>query len=153
MRFLCSLIVLLTCLASLVSAQDLLPPPPPSLEQSHATVALPPELERVLRDYEAGWRSRDSDALAELFTPDGFILRPRHAPVRGREAIARAYRNSGGALALRALEFSQADSVGYIIGGYGSNKGDPDGGKFILTLRKLSDGRWYISADMDNSNR
>ncbi len=153
MRFLCSSIVVLICLAPSVSAQDLLPPPPPSLERSHPSVVLPPELDRVLRDYEAGWRSRDSDALAELFTPDGFILRPGHSPVRGREAIAESYRNSGGALVLRALEFSQADSVGYIIGGYGRNEGDPDDGKFILTLRKLSDGRWYISADMDNSNR
>jgi|Marorgknorr_s2lv_3_1036020.scaffolds.fasta_scaffold06544_2 ketosteroid isomerase-like protein len=151
MRFLCSLVVLLIYLAPPVSAQDA-PPPQPSSEQNQASVVLPPEMDRVLRDYETGWRNRDSDTLAELFTPDGFILRPSHSPVRGRDAIAEAYRNSGGPVALRALEFSQADSVGYIIGGYGGIEGGPDSGKFILTLRKLSDGRWYISADMDNSN-
>jgi ketosteroid isomerase-like protein len=31
--------------------------------------------------------------------------------------------------------------------------GQPDIGKFTLTLRKDSDGRWLIRSDMDNSNR
>jgi len=32
------------------------------------------------------------------------------------------------------------------------NKGEPDGGKFTLTLRKAGDGRWLIMSDMDNGN-
>ncbi len=117
-----------------------------------ASVALPPELDRVLRDYERGWRNRDADALAALFTPDGFILRPGHDPVRGRAQIAEAYRNAGGPLHLRALSYAQADSVAYIIGGYATAQEHTDAGKFILTLRQVPDGRWYITADMDNAN-
>ena len=117
------------------------------------TVTLPPELDRVLRDYERGWRAHNADLLAALFTPDGFILRPGHPPVRGRAAIAEAYRNSGGSLHLRALAYAQSDSVAYVIGGYRSSLERPDSGKFILTLRRMSDGRWYITADMDNHNR
>ena len=116
------------------------------------TVTLPPELDRVLRDYEDGWRTHNADRLASLFTPDGFILRPGHAPVRGRAAIAEAYRNSGGPLHLRALDYAQSDSVAYIIGGYRSSPERPDSGKFILTLRRMADDRWYITADMDNHN-
>jgi hypothetical protein len=41
--------------------------PPPS-------ITLPPELDRVLRDYERGWQARDAQALAGLFVPDGFVL-------------------------------------------------------------------------------
>jgi len=44
-------------------------------------------------------------------------------------------------------------SVGYIIGGYAEKKGDPDTGKFTLTLRKAKDGRWLIVSDMDSPNR
>jgi hypothetical protein len=32
------------------------------------SVALPPGLDHVLRDYERAWRARDADALAGLFT-------------------------------------------------------------------------------------
>ena len=52
-----------------------------------------------------------------------------------------------------ALSFAQADSIAYIIGGYKTVISDPDAGKFILTLRMMSDGKWYITADMDNPNR
>ena len=121
-------------------------PPPPSLE-------LPPELARVLSDYETAWGSRDAAALARLFAEDGFVLPGGGAPVRGRAAIERHYKGSGGPLALRAFAFATEGSVGYILGGYAGKRGDPDDGKFTLTLRKGTDGRWLIFSDMDNSNR
>ena len=124
-----------------------------ALADSLPSIALPSELDRVLRDYERGWSTRNANALAALFTPDGFILRSGHPPTRGRAAIAEAYRNSGGPLHLRAMAYAQSDSTGYIIGGYRSALNRPDSGKFILTLRKEPDGRWYITADMDNGNR
>ena len=42
---------------------------------------------------------------------------------------------------------------GYIVGGFAAIPGQPDIGKFTLTLRKDEDGRWLIVSDMDNSNR
>ncbi len=119
----------------------------------HSSIELPEDLERVLRDYEEGWRNGDSEALAALFTPDGFIMRPRHAPVRGRENIEEAYRGSQGPLHLRAIEFSVEGSVGYILGGFSYAPAAKDLGKYILTLALLDDNRWYITADMDNSNQ
>lgn len=125
------------------------PPPADAL----ASIALPAELDRVLRDYEKAWQGRDPEALARLFTDDGFVLSNGKPPVRGRTAIRAAYAEAGGPLALRALEYSAQGSVGYIIGAYSESAEAPDTGKFILALRKVSDGRWLIAADIDNTNR
>lgn len=116
-------------------------------------IDLPDALDRVLRDYEAGWRGRDARALAALFTEDGFILRPGHPPVRGRAAIAAAYANSGGPLHLSAYAYATEGQVGYIIGGYRGQAEGNDTGKYTLTLRREADGRWDIASDMDNGNR
>ena len=117
------------------------------------SVKLSPELARVLTDYETAWRARDAAALARLFAEDGFVLPGGHPPVRGRAAIQQHYTGKGGPLRLRAIAFATEGPVGYIIGGYSGEEGKPDDGKFTLTLRKGSDGRWLIFSDMDNSNR
>ncbi len=123
---------------------------PPS---AHASVTLPPELDRVLRDYEREWSARSPGGLARLFTNDGFVLQPGRQPARGHAAIIGAYQGSGGGpLALRALAYATADTVGYIVGAYATATGDPDIGKFILLLRRGRDGTWMIAADMDNGN-
>ena len=119
----------------------------------HLSVLLPPELARVLTDYEAAWKDRNASGLARLFTEDGFVLPGGRPPIRGREAIEKYYAGHGGALSLRALAFAVEGSVGFIIGGYTREKGEPDIGKFTLTLRKIPNERWLITSDMDNSNR
>ena len=125
----------------------------PAAEPPQPSLKLPPELARVLTDYEAAWSARDPAALARLFAEDGFVLPGGSAPVRGRAAIEQHYKGSGGQLALRAFAFATEGPVGYILGGYSGKRGDPDDGKFTLTLRKDMDGRWLIFSDMDNSNR
>ena len=117
------------------------------------SVSLPPDLARVLTDYEAAWSKRDAAALAGLFAEDGFVLPNGRPPVRGRAAIEKYYTGHGGPLALRAFASAAEGSVGYILGGYAGKAGDPDDGKFTLTLRKDPAGRWWIVSDMDNSNR
>ena len=115
-------------------------------------VTLPPELARVLTDYETAWQDRDAAALAALFAEDGFVLSPGRPPVRGRAAIERRYADSGGPLALRALAYATEGPIGYIVGGYSREAGQPDIGKFTLTLRRGPEGRWLIFSDMDNGN-
>ena len=100
------------------------------------TVELPADVDRVLRDYEQAWAGSDPKGLADLFTEDGFVLRPGRPPVRGRAGILRAYQNAGGRLALRALDFVAGDSVGYVIGGFSAQRNEPDVGKFVLVLRR-----------------
>lgn len=117
------------------------------------SVPLPPPLARVLTDYEKAWSAKDAPALARLFVEDGLVLSPGRPMVRGRAAIERAYTGSGGApLSLRAVAFAVEGDVGYIIGAYGDKPGAPDTGKFTLTLRRESSGRWMIVSDMDNGN-
>lgn len=118
-----------------------------------ASIALPPELARVLTDYEAGWKTGDAAALANLFAEDGFVLSNGRGPVKGRAAIQKLYTSSGAPLSLRTFAYAMSGDIGYIICGYGREQGKPDDGKFTLTLRKAGDGRWLIVSDMDNSNR
>jgi len=118
------------------------------------SIALPPELDRVLRDYERAWAAGDEKGLADLFTEDGFVP-TRFGWVRGRADILSVYKDSQGPLLLRALAFATQDTVGYIIGAYryGEQPAGGDAGKFILALRRSPSGKWLIAADLDNSNR
>lgn len=147
MRILTSaaLFALLAAAAPAVArAQEAPPAPLPS-------ATLPAEVERVLRDYERHWTAGDEAALAALFTEDGFILPNGRPPVRGREAIQQAYADASGPLQLRAVGYSADETVGYIVGMYGS--GGPEMGKFVLALRRTPGGPWMIAADIDNSNQ
>ena len=120
--------------------------------EDNLTVALPAELDRVLRDYETEWRAGNAVGLAQLFSADGFVLSGDRPPVRGRAAIERSYAQADGSLHLRALAFAAADSVGYIVGAYTNDPAGPDQGKFLLALVRKA-GRWLIAADMDRSTR
>ncbi|MFL5386749.1 MAG: YybH family protein [Longimicrobiaceae bacterium] len=128
----------------LAAAQETRPPLP--------TVTLPPELDRVLRDYERAWAAGDEAAVANLFTGDGFVLQNQELPIRGRAAIRQAYAPYDGPLRLRAMGFAAGDSVGYIVGGYRYGDAAEDAGKFVLALRRTRGGPWMIAADMDNFN-
>ncbi|MEA9825795.1 nuclear transport factor 2 family protein, partial [Xanthomonas campestris pv. raphani] len=115
-----------------------------------ASVALPPELDRVLRDYERAWRKGDVSALAALFAEDGFLLQSDRPPIRGRAAIQVAYEvSSGGPLRLRSLGFSAEGNVAYIIGAYGYGDAPGDIGKFTLTLHRAPGKPWLIFSDME----
>ncbi|HET8646890.1 MAG TPA: DUF4440 domain-containing protein, partial [Vicinamibacteria bacterium] len=87
-----------------------------------------------------------------LFTDDGFVLASGGPAVRGRAAIEKHYTGQGGPLALRAFAYASEGASGYIIGGYGRARNEPDTGKFTLTLRRGEGGRWLIVSDMDNGN-
>ena len=142
----------LLCLAAAIS---------PSVAQTQPTpdvllpsVSLPADLDRVLRDYERAWRSGDASNVAALFSVDGFVLQNGRAPVRGRDAIAKAYGGqTGGDLRLRAFGYLAGDTAGYIIGGYTYGDAKGDMGKWTLTLRRPRNGKWEIFSDMDNSNQ
>ena len=123
-----------------------------AVQPAEPSVELPPALARVLTDYEAAWGNKDARALAALFAEDGFVLSSGAPPIRGRERIAAHYEGRGGPLALRALAYATEGGVGYIIGAYARRRGEPDVGKFTLTLRRDGDGRWLIMSDMDNGN-
>jgi hypothetical protein len=125
--------------------------PEPAKSTKLSSVALPPELDRVLRDYERAWRAGDAAALAALFAEDGFVLQSNRPPIRGRSAIQAAYEGQGGGpLRLRSLAFAAGDTIGYIVGAYGYGDAPGDTGKFTLTLHRAPGQPWLIFSDMDN---
>jgi ketosteroid isomerase-like protein len=138
--------LLLVAAPSYGRAQETPPAPLPS-------VTLPPEVDRVLRDYERHWAAGDETALAALFTEDGFILQNGKPPVRGRAAIRQAYAEFSGDLRLRAMGYAVDAMVGYIVGAYAYGEGRGEMGKFLLALRRAPGGPWMIAADMDNMNQ
>ena len=81
-----AILVLLTglTLAAPISAQQT-PPTATTAAEALPSVSLPPELDRVLRDYERAWRGNDIPALVALFTDDGFVLQPGKAPASQQE--------------------------------------------------------------------
>ena len=141
-----SMIVVVAAQVSPARAQN-----PPADPLGQPPVTLPPQLDRVLRDYEAAWKAGDGQRLAALFTEDGFNLSSGQLPIRGRPGIANWHTKPGGELQLRAFAWATSDSLGYIVGGYNYAGNTGRGGKYLLALRKGPDGRWLIAADMDNS--
>lgn len=113
-------------------------------------ITLPPELDRVLRDYERAWKDGDGAALSTLFLEDGFAVQNGSPLARGRDAIAKNVDGPGGALQLTAYAFAISDSTGYIVGGYRYPETIGPGGRFVLALHKRQDGFWLIAADLDN---
>lgn len=125
----------------------------PAMAKTPATVALPADVERVLKDYEKAWIAKDTEALAKLFTADGTALPSGQMAAQGADNIRRAYGpHAGGALNLRAFAFGSSGDLAYVLGGWGSATDKPEYGKFVLVLRRVN-GRWMIVADMDNNNR
>ena len=98
----------------------------PAPQSADAPIVLPPELARVLTDYEAYWKAGDAAALARLFTDDGFVLPPGQPLVRGRAAIQKLYTGPGAPVSLRAFAYAMHGKVGYIIGGFSPEPGTPD---------------------------
>jgi ketosteroid isomerase-like protein len=124
----------------------------PALAETPATVSLPAEVDRVLKDYEKAWIAKDTGALAKLFTSDGMALPSGQMPAQGEESIRKAYSQSvGSPLNLRPIAYSASGELAYVIGGWGGASDKPEFGKFVLVLRRVN-GRWLIVADMDNSN-
>lgn len=120
--------------------------------ESLPTVELPPELDRILREYEQHWRAGEAEALVALFTEDGFVAR-RGGWIRGRQGLRQSLEGTSSHLRLRAVAYEIDDRVGYIIGAYRYGQESEDRGMFILTLRRGQAGRWLITADLDGSIR
>ncbi len=124
----------------------------PAFAQTPPSVAVPAEIDQLLRAYERAWAANDAPALAALFAPDGYALPSGQPPARGPERIRLAYSHGGGQpTALRALDFRAAGDLAYMVGAYGPAGQGRDSGKFVLVLRKV-DGRWLIAADIENAN-
>jgi ketosteroid isomerase-like protein len=124
----------------------------PAAAQPPTSLPVPPEIERVLRDYEKAWGANDAQGLASLFVEDGMALPSGQPAAKGRDSIAKAYSGGGGMPTyLRVLDYRASGDMAYVVGGYGQAGQNKDFGKFVLVLRRV-DGRWLIAADIENAN-
>jgi hypothetical protein len=114
------------------------------------TVALPPELDRVLRDYERAWAAGDEAALAALFTDDALRLPSGFPAVQGRAAIQQSYEDVIVPVQLRALAYAADGTAGYIVGAYTHEPLDFELGKFTFALRRAPGGPWMIASEIQN---
>jgi hypothetical protein len=114
------------------------------------TVALPPELDRVLRDYERAWAAGDETALAALFTDDALRLPSGFPAVQGRAAIQQSYEDVIVPVQLRALAYAADGTAGYIVGAYTHEPLDFELGKFTFALRRAPGGPWMIASEIQN---
>ncbi len=127
--------------------------PEPTNAAELPEVSLPPDLDRVLRDYERAWRKGDANSIASLFAEDGILLQNYNLPIRGRAAIQAVHEDHRGSpLRLRALAYAKGDTVGYIVGGYRYGNAAHDTGKFTITLQRVPGEPWLIFSDMDSMN-
>lgn len=143
--------VLAACAVLLTAVAARAQPALPRDAAPPAAVTLPPELDRVLRDYERAWRDGNGPALAALFTDDGLAVQSGSPIARGHAAIAGNISGPGGTLQLSAFAYAVSGRVGYIVGGYRYPETTSAGGRFVLALSQGADGRWRIAADLDNS--
>lgn len=120
-------------------------------QQKLSSIELPVDFQKTLTDYEHSWKTSNTQALARLFTKNGYVLTPDRPIVQGRSNIQKIYAQAGGNLFLEAHGYDIHGDIAYIIGGYRSDKVSDPIGKFILILNKV-DQQWMIKADMDSRN-
>ena len=118
------------------------------------SIALPGDLDRILRDYESAWMNGDEEALATLFVDEGYVS-GQQGWIKGHEQIRAKYEGASGDLRLRAISYAVEGATGYILGayGYGTDESFTDWGIFVLAIQKAPSGKWLIVADLDRSNQ
>jgi predicted TIM-barrel fold metal-dependent hydrolase len=114
--------------------------------ESLPVVAIPDDIDRLLRAFERGWQSLDKSNIAALFTEDG-MMQWADDWARGRRAIRIALLGKSGALRLRAQVFETHDSLGVVAGAYGFYRDTTwvDQGRYVLSLRKARGAEWQIA--------
>ena len=107
-----------------------------------AQVAMPSDVERLLREYEAAWRTGDAHALANLFTEDGYVLPPNGPQVEGRVSIEAHFQDVEGVITLEPDRVAIDDEVGSVGGRVRSGANSVE--TFSFVLRRDAEGRWRI---------
>ena len=84
------------------------------------------------------------------------LLPPDHEPIQGRDAIGAFWRQgTDPGLEVRTLRLEVDGNVGYLVGSYHlpETEAEPaDSGKYVMCLRRQSDGSWKLTADIWNSS-
>jgi uncharacterized protein (TIGR02246 family) len=118
-----------------------------------------PALTKLAKAWEAAFNATDVAKVASMYTDDAVVMPPNHEPVRGRANIEAFFKEMAGTkLTLTPFESAISGSTAYEAGTYQMSitpqTGPPttDKGKYVVILKRGSDGQWRLSHDIFNSD-
>lgn len=122
--------------------------------------------ENAIREVSRHWldleRSKDYNAIADLFAEDGIIYRPNHDPVKGPDDIRKYFNEQGQKNMKEVVDWStdhvdiaNSGELAVEYGNYTSKNGgesgnESDKGNYVTVYRK-DNGKWKVIADVVNS--
>lgn len=113
----------------------------------------------VDRAFSAAFERDDTLVISSLYTDDAVLLPPNHEPVMGRDSIAAFFAPlltpAFKSLHLETTEAGGSGDVAYAVGNLTLVAGDgstADRGKYLILLKRQSDGGWRLYRDMWSSN-
>lgn len=119
-------------------------------------------IQRVADAYQSAMLAGDAAAAAALYREDAIEMPPNHAPVQGRAAIEKYYRDMFGTcrftvFALNHTELRAAGDFGYAVGTSRQTVAPAgrapvdDAGKYLVVLQRMG-GDWKVAYAMYNSD-
>jgi uncharacterized protein (TIGR02246 family) len=113
-------------------------------------------IESAVTRYVAASNRGDAKALTDLYADDAVLLPPDHEPIEGREAIGEFWsQGTDAGLEVTTLRLEVEGDLGYLIGRYtlpATEEEPADSGKYVMCLRRQTDGSWKLTADIWNSS-
>jgi len=159
-------LILLTATALLISSCDSREEKASGMSSDAATSTTSTADEQAIRGQIARWhtliKSKDSVAIAQLYTEDGAVMPPNAAIGKGRAAIAQTWAgmmNTPGfeltilpdQIVLSGSADMAMDRGTYQLAVSPSGKVQKDTGKYVVVWRKVG-GEWKAAADIFNSD-
>jgi uncharacterized protein (TIGR02246 family) len=132
---------------------------PKETQPAQDPAALRAAIEDLDRAFSAAFERNDTLVISSLYTDDAMLLPPNHEPVMGRDSIT-AYWAPLLTPAMKTLHLETAEVGGsgddvYEVGNYtmlASDGSTADRGKYLVLLKRQSDGGWRLYRDMWSSN-
>lgn len=109
--------------------------------------------------FQAAFHKGDTEAISRMYTEDAELFIPEVPVVRGRKAIADAWRQvvgtGGNTVTLELREVQEFGQWAYEVGRFNGSAPDGSflmGGKYIVIWKRDSAGEWKLHRDIFNAD-
>jgi uncharacterized protein (TIGR02246 family) len=120
-------------------------------------------IDEIRNKYVAAYNAGDAAGVAAVFADDAISMPDHHAPLEGKAAIESYLRDLFGQYSFMiAVTPGETEVLGDVAHEHGTfsitmtpKAGGPaltDNGKYLVILKRGSDGRWLVHHDIDNTN-
>ena len=128
-----------------------------SSAQTASKAAGPAAADEIRQRWMAAGNAKDAAGIAALNAEDAIVMPPNAAAVKGRAAIQSFWKGMvdelGSNVTLTRVGGWQGGYTGYETGTYAAMMGTVnDRGKYLITFKKGTDGKWFITNDIFNSD-